>query len=53
LPISEQGVEASTNLYSMIETAKTHNLNPEKYLNNNYRQLPSVDTIKDFNRLLP
>lgn len=50
---STRGAKASANLYSIIETAKAHNLNPEEYLTNIYRQLPNADTIEDFEKLLP
>jgi len=50
---STQGAKASANLYSIIETAKAHDLNPEEYLTNIYRQLPNAETIEDFEKLLP
>jgi transposase len=50
---SIRGAKASANLYSIIETAKAHNLNPEEYLTNIYRQLPNTGTIEDFEKLLP
>jgi len=50
---SVQGAKASANLYSIIETAKAHNLNPEEYLTNVYRHLPNADTVEDIEKLLP
>jgi len=50
---SIQGAKASANLYSIIETVKAHDLNPQKYLTNVYRQLPNADTIEDIEKLLP
>lgn len=50
---SVSGAKASANMYSIIETAKAHKLNPEKYLTEIYRQLPNADTIEDIEKLLP
>lgn len=50
---SVRGAKASANLYSIIETAKAHNLNPERYLTEVYRQLPNADTIKKIENLMP
>ena len=50
---SVRGAKASANLYSIIETAKAHKLNPEEYLTNIYRQLPNADTIEEIEKLLP
>lgn len=47
------GAKASANLYGLIETAKAHNLNPEKYLCEIYRQLPMAKTVKEIEKLLP
>lgn len=50
---STKGAKASANLYSIIETAKAHDLNPEEYLTNVYRQLPNADTVEKIEKLLP
>src|SRR5690606_5805552 len=49
---SQQGAKASANLYGLIETAKAHGLNPEKYLTEIYRQLPNAKTIEQIEQLL-
>lgn len=50
---SVQGAKASANLYSIIETAKAHKLNPEEYLTKVYRQLPNANTVEDIEQILP
>ncbi len=50
---STQGAKASANLYGLIETAKAHNLNPEKYLTEIYRQLPNAKTVEQIEAMLP
>lgn len=50
---SVSGAKASANLYSIIETAKAHKLNPEEYLTNIYKNLPNAETVKDIEKLLP
>jgi transposase len=50
---SVKGAKASANLYSIIETAKAHGLNPEKYLAYIYRQLPNANTVEEVEKLLP
>lgn len=50
---SKQGAKASVNLYGLIETAKAHNLNPDKYLTEVYRQLSNAKTAKEIEKLLP
>lgn len=50
---SVKGAKASANLYSLIETAKAQNINPEKYLTHIYRQIPNAQSVEDFERLLP
>ena len=47
------GAKASANLYSIIETAKAHKLNPEEYLTNIYKNLPNAETVEDIEKLLP
>ncbi|MCF6318834.1 MAG: IS66 family transposase [Proteobacteria bacterium] len=48
-----EGANASANLYSLIETAKAHGLNPEQYLTYIFKKLPLVKTIEDYEMLLP
>ena len=50
---STQGAKASANLYGLIETAKAHNLNPDTYLTQVYRQLPNCKTVEQIEALLP
>jgi len=50
---SQQGAKASANLYGLIETAKAHKLNPDKYLTEVYRQLPNAKTAEEIEKLLP
>lgn len=50
---STQGAKASANLYGLIETAKAHGLNPEKYITEIYRQLPNTKTVEQIEQLLP
>lgn len=50
---SVTGVNASANLYSLIETAKTNGLEPYAYLRNVYTQLPRATTIEEIEALLP
>jgi transposase len=50
---STQGAKASANLYGLIETAKAHNLNPEKYLTQVYRELPNAKTVEQIEAMLP
>jgi transposase len=47
------GAHASANLYSIIETAKAHDLNPQDYLTYIFKELPLVKTIDDYEKLLP
>jgi len=47
------GAHASANLYSIIETAKAHDLNPQDYLTYIFKKLPLVATIEDYEKLLP
>jgi transposase len=47
------GAHASANLYSIIETAKAHNLNPQAYLTYIFKELPLIKTIDDYEKLMP
>jgi len=50
---SQNGAKASANLYSIIETAKAHDINPQDYLAYIYKELPLVESIEDYEKLLP
>ena len=48
-----RGAEASANLYSLIETAKRHGIEPFGYLRLVLRDLPRATTIDEIEALLP
>jgi transposase len=50
---SVSGARASANLYSLVETAKAHGLNPHKYLKHVFTELPRAETIEQIASLLP
>ena len=50
---SVAGVKASANLYSLIETAKAHGLEPYAYLREVFTKLPLADTVDEIEALLP
>ena len=50
---SQAGANASANLYSLVETAKANDLNPYEYLREVLTALPNVDTLDDYEKLLP
>lgn len=50
---SVRGATAGANLYSLIETAKGHGLEPMLYLNFVFKLLASVDSVDGFEALLP
>ncbi len=50
---SIRGVKAHANLYSLIETAKAHGLDPHAYLIQVFEQLPTATAVADFEALLP
>jgi transposase len=47
------GVRANANLYSLIETAKAHGLDPHAYLRQVFERLTQVQSVEDFEPLLP
>jgi transposase len=47
------GVQASANLYSLIETAKANGLEPYAYLRQVYSELPKAQTVEAMEALLP
>jgi len=50
---SVKGVQASANLYSLIETAKANGLEPYAYLRYLFTELPKAETVADIEALLP
>jgi transposase len=50
---SVQGVKASANLYSLIESAKASGLEPYQYLRQVFTALPQAETVEDIEKLLP
>lgn len=47
------GAQASANIYSLMETAKAHGLNVYDYFAHIYKMLPLVESVKDYEKLLP
>jgi hypothetical protein len=50
---SVRGVNASANLYSLIETAKANGLEPYVYLRHLFTELPQAETVEAIEALLP
>ncbi len=50
---SVNGVKASANLYSLIETAKANGLEPYAYLHKVFTELPGATSVEDIEALLP
>ena len=50
---STAGARASANLYSLIETAKGHRIEPYAYLRHVFKALPLAETVDDIDALLP
>ena len=50
---SVKGVQASANLYSLIETAKANGLEPYPYLRHLFTDLPQATTVEAIEALLP
>jgi transposase len=50
---SVRGVNASANLYSLIETAKANGLEPYVYLRRVFTELPKADSVVAIEALLP
>lgn len=50
---SVKGVQASANLYSLIETAKASGLEPYAYLRYLFAELPKAETVEAIEALLP
>ena len=50
---SVRGATAGANLYSLIESAKGHGIEPMLYLEFVFKRLPAASTVDDFEALLP
>lgn len=50
---SVAGAHASAQLFSLIETAKANNIDPDIYLNYLFTKLPYCKTVEDYENLLP
>ena len=50
---SPAGARASANLYSLIETAKGHGIEPYVYLRHVFKEIPLAETVDDIDALLP
>ncbi len=50
---SVQGVKASANLYSLVESAKANGLEPYQYLREVFTALPQAEKVEDIENLLP
>jgi transposase len=50
---SVKGVQASANLYSLIEAAKANGLEPYAYLRHLFTELPKAVTVEAIEALLP
>jgi transposase len=48
-----QGVKASANLYSLVESAKANGLEPYQYLRQVFTALPQAETVEEIEALLP
>jgi transposase len=50
---STAGARANANLYSLIETAKGHGIEPYAHLRHVFKELPLAETVDDTDALLP
>ena len=50
---SQKGAKASAMLYSIIETAKSNGLNPHAYLKLLFAKMPQVESVEEYEQLLP
>jgi transposase len=48
-----KGADASANLYSLIQTARANNIEPQAYLARVFAELPNAVTVDDVAKLLP
>ena len=51
--VSQQGAEASTLYYNLVETAKVNNINVYKYFNYILEKAPVMKQESDWEQLLP
>lgn len=51
--VSQAGAKASANIYSIIETAKANQLNPQRYLEKLLTELPNLEDKTQVDGLLP
>ncbi|WP_310649647.1 MULTISPECIES: transposase domain-containing protein [unclassified Colwellia] len=51
--MSVEGVKASANLYSLVESAKANNLEPSAYLKTVFTLFPQAKTVEEVEALLP
>ena len=47
------GVKASANLYSLIETVKAYGIEPYRYLRHIFKELPNAQSLENIEMLLP
>ena len=47
------GAHASASLYSLVESAKANGIQPFDYLNLIFKELPKIDDINEYEKLLP
>ena len=50
---TEDGAQASANIYSLLLTAKANGVEPRSYLTQVIERLPNCKTIEDYEALLP
>jgi transposase len=50
---SVDGAKASANLYGLIETAKANNLEPYRYLEKVFKELPNAQSVGAIEALMP
>ena len=50
---SVDGARAAANIYSLIETCKTHDVNPYDWLRETLAKIPACETVEQYEALLP
>ena len=50
---SIDGAHAAANIFSLIETCKTHNVNPYDWLRATLSKIPACQTLEQYEALLP
>jgi hypothetical protein len=48
-----KGAKASASLYSLVQSARANELEPYAYLRHLFAKLPAVQSVADFEALLP